>query len=205
MGSLNTVIEENMFKIRLLVILMFITMPKIQADLQDDFWQKLVSLKGQSFAGELTVGTEAGDKEFVQGGAIMHVWKVSDKVIRIPFHIGNNHSRTWVLTRTANGIRLKHDHRKQDGSDDEVTMYGGDTSAKGTPIRQEFNADKYTGALLPASAKNVWAMEVELGKRFVYELRREHQDRFFRVEFDLTKAIETPVLAWGDENQADKK
>ena len=205
MGSLNTVTEVNMLKIRLLIMLMFITIPTIQADMQDDFWQKLVSLKGQAFAGELTAGTETGDKEFVAGGAIMHVWKVSDKVIRIPFHIGNNHSRTWVLTRTADGIRLKHDHRKEDGSDDETTMYGGDTAAKGTPIRQEFKADKYTGELLPVSGKNIWAMEVELGKRFIYELRREHEDRFFRVEFDLSKAIETPVLAWGDTTQENKK
>jgi len=193
-----------MFKIRLFISLMLLTIPTIQAGMQDDFWQKLVSLKGQSFAGELTVGTEDGDKEFVEGGAIMHIWKVSDKEIRIPFHIGTNHSRTWVLTRTNDGIRLKHDHRKPDGSDDEVTMYGGDTTVKGTPIRQEFHADKYTGDLLSASAQNIWAMEVELAKRFVYELRREHQDRFFRVEFDLSKTVKTPVPAWGDEAQAAK-
>ena len=41
-------------------------------------------------------------------------------------------------------------------------------------------------------------MELELGSRFVYELRREHQDRFFRVEFDLNQPVKTPVLAWGD-------
>ena len=169
------------------------------AGLQDDFWNKLVSLHGLSFSGQLVVGTEPGDEEFMAGGGVMHISKVSETEIRIPFHIGTNHSRTWVITRTENGLRLKHDHRHEDGSDAEVTQYGGDTFAKGTPIRQEFAADKYTADLLPASAKNIWAMEVEVGKRFVYELRREPQERFFRVEFDLSGPIKTPVPAWGDE------
>jgi len=135
----------------------------------------------------------------MKGDAIMHIWKVSESEIRIPFHIGENHSRTWVITRTNNGLRLKHDHRYKDGSDDKVTQYGGDTFAEGTPIRQEFSADKYTAELLPKSGKNIWAMEIELDNRFIYELRREHEDRFFRVEFDLTTPVETPVLAWGDQ------
>ena len=180
-----------------LFLFCFITQAS-HADFQDDFWDKLVSLEGLSFAGELSIGTESSDKAFMAGGGIMHIWKVSQTEIRIPFHIGENHSRTWVITRTSNGLRLKHDHRHEDGNDDDVTQYGGDTFAKGTPIRQEFSADKYTGQLLPASAENIWAMEVEIGKRFVYELRREHQDRFFRVEFDLSKPVKTPVAAWGD-------
>lgn len=26
--------------------------------------------------------------------------------LRVPFHVGNDHARTWVLTRTATGLRL---------------------------------------------------------------------------------------------------
>lgn len=181
----------------LLLTIFFTSVSK--ADFQDDFWNHLVSLEGQAFKGQLSIGTEASDKNFMKGEAIMHIWKVSKSELRIPFHIGDNHSRTWVITRTKNGLRLKHDHRHEDGSDDKVTQYGGDTFALGTPIRQEFAADEYTGTLLPQSAKNIWAMEIESGKRFVYELRREHQNRFFRVEFDLRIPVKTPVLAWGDE------
>ena len=167
------------------------------AQFQDDFWTSLVAMEGKSFNGELVIGTEPSDKDFMKGQAIMYVWKVSDTEIKIPFHIGDDHSRTWVLRKTESGIQLKHDHRKPDGSEDAVTQYGGDTFAKGTPIRQEFKADKFTGDLLAASARNIWAMEVEPGKRFVYELRREHEDRFFRVEFDLTKEVPTPPPVWG--------
>ncbi len=188
-----------MAKIWLVLVLVFLGNSPIQADFQDDFWKQLASLEGSAFKGALSAGTEPGDKAFMSGDAIMHIWKVSDSEIRIPFHIGDNHSRTWVITRTKEGLRLKHDHRHEDGSDDKITMYGGDTFAKGTPIRQEFAADQYTANLLPKSAKNIWAMELEVGKRFVYELRREHEDRFFRVEFDLSQPVLTPVLAWGDE------
>ncbi len=168
------------------------------SDFQQIFWNKLTAMEGKAFAGKLEIGTEPSDADFMSGKAIMHIWKVSETEIRIPFHIGENRSRTWVITKTDDGLRLKHDHRKPDGSDDPVTQYGGDTFMKGTPIRQEFKADKFTGDMLPASAKNVWAIEVESNKRFVYELRREHEDRFFRVEFDLSQPIATPPLAWGD-------
>ncbi len=39
---------------------------------------------------------------------------------------------------------------------------------------------------IAASTQNVWAMEAEPGRAFAYELRRP--GRFFRVEFDLTRA-----------------
>jgi hypothetical protein len=63
----------------------------------------------------------------------MHVRVCRDDEIQIPLHVGENRSRTWILTRTAEGLRLKHDHRLEDGSDDPVTQYGGDTAADGTP------------------------------------------------------------------------
>jgi hypothetical protein len=50
-------------------------------------------------------------------------------------------SRTWVITRTATGLRLKHDYRHTDGTPDALTMYGGDTVGPGTAQRQSFPAD----------------------------------------------------------------
>lgn len=183
-----------------LSLIVHVTYAQEDRDFQSQFWNKLIAMEGKAFAGKLVIGTEPSDADFMKGAAIMHVWKVSEHEIRIPFHIGENRSRTWVLTKTDNGLRLKHDHRKPDGSDDPVTQYGGDTSNKGTPVRQEFKADEFTGAMLPASAKNIWAIEVEAMNRFVYELRREHEDRFFRVEFDLSNPVATPPRAWGDED-----
>jgi hypothetical protein len=117
-----------------------------------------------------------------------------------PFHVGEDRSRTWVLTRANGAISLKHDHRHQDGSPDALTMYGGRTLDAGTARRQAFPADPETTDLftrlnLPASLPNVWAMEIEPGRRFVYELGRP--GRLFRVEFDLSRAVPPPPPPWG--------
>ena len=76
--------------------------------------------------------------------------------VYIPFHIGANdgkwdRSRTWIITRTADGIRLKHRHRHEDGTLDSVTNYGGDTAGKGRETRQEFPVDAETIASFKAN------------------------------------------------------
>jgi len=117
--------------------------------------------------------------------------------IRVPFHVGENRSRTWVFSRTADGLRLKHDHRHEDGSEDAVTQYGGDTAEAGSSTLQEFRADAFTAELLPAAATNVWSVEIHPGQTFVYALRREGTERRFRAEFDLTAPVSAPPPPWG--------
>ena len=163
---------------------------------QDAFWASLRRLCGNAYAGRLVQGSEA-DSAFRRSELVMHVRQCSDREIRIPFHLGENRSRTWIVTRTADGLRLKHDHRHQDGSEDAITRYGGDTRGAGTAARQEFYADAHTASLIPAAATNVWTMEVIPGDRFAYALRREGTDRRFRVEFDLTRPVPAPPAPWG--------
>ena len=120
--------------------------------------------------------------------------------IEIPFHVGDDHSRTWLLTRTGSGLRLKHDHRHQDGSPDDMTMYGGDTRDVGSRERQAFPVDAESIAMfkrggLNASLDNTWAMEIH-PRTFVYELSRPN-GRLFRVEFDLTRPVDPPPTPWG--------
>ena len=165
-------------------------------DSQEAFWTALQSLCGRAFAGRLTVGGPA-DSLFERGPLTMHVRQCSDNSVRIPFHVGENRSRTWVVTRTASGLRLKHDHRHEDGSEDEITQYGGDTRDPGTATRQEFHADSLTASLIPAARTNVWTLEIVPGERAAYALRREGTDRRVRVEFDLKTPIAAPPPPWG--------
>ena len=117
--------------------------------------------------------------------------------------VGDDRSRTWVITSTAAGLRLKHDHRHRDGSSDALTMYGGDSRGQGTAVRQEFPADAASIALFTAQGRgvsntNVWAVEVG-DAVFAYELRRPPgpAERFFRVEFDLSRPVAAPPAPWG--------
>ena len=164
-----------------------------------DQFDRLAALCGNAFEGRIVSPPVAADASFAGQRLVMHVRDCSPTAIRIPFHVGDDRSRTWVVTRTPGGLRLKHDHRHRDGSEDKVTQYGGDSSAPGTATRHEFPADAFTKALLvregnTAGANNVWAIEVD-ATAFAYELRRP--GRFFRVEFDLSRPIEPPPAPWG--------
>lgn len=169
---------------------------------QTQFFDRVSALCGQAFEGRIVADTPApsGPDPFANGPLVMHVRECNEREIRIPFHVGNDRSRTWVLTRRTDGLRLKHDHRHEDGSEDALTQYGGDSASPGTATRQEFPVDAESRTLFTrtdrtVSNTNVWAMEVEPGRAFVYELARPQ--RLFRVEFDLTKPIPAPPAPWG--------
>jgi len=163
----------------------------------DSLWSALAPLCGQAFEGRVVEGTEPSDAAFRDQRLVMHVRQCSASEIRIPFHAGENRSRTWVLTRTAEGVRLKHDHRHEDGSEDRITQYGGDTRAITNPLSLDFHADEHTAELIPAAATNIWTVAIDPGRTFTYALRREAQGRRFRVEFDLTKPVAPPPAPWG--------
>lgn len=173
-------------------------------DPQVAFMERLSDLCGQAFAGRL-VSDDAADAEIAAERLVMHVADCAPDRIRIPFHVGDDRSRTWVISDTGTALLLKHDHRHADGSADVVSQYGGETADPGSATRQEFPVDAESIALferegLAASVTNVWAMEVD-DTRFAYELRRPagENERFFRAEFDLTEPVETPPRAWGSE------
>lgn len=164
---------------------------------QEAFWQALRALCGRAFAGRVVESTSATDAALAGQRLIMHVRSCGDTEIRIPFHVGENRSRTWVITRTATGLRLKHDHRHEDGSEDKVTQYGGDTAGAGEAGEQSFPADAFTANLLPAARTNVWTLRVAPGKTLSYRLVRAAEGRRFRVEFDLTRPVAAPPPPWG--------
>ena len=193
--------------------------PPDEAAPQDAFFAALTSHCGKAYAGRL-VSSDAADADFVDAPMVMHVAECSADRIAVPFHVALasedgtrewDRSRTWLITRTDTGLRLKHDHRHADGESDAVTMYGGDTSDEGTARAQDFPVDAESIALferegLSASVTNVWTVEVDPAGvedgRFAYQLRRTvaggaPEERLFRVEFDLGEEVETPPAAWG--------
>lgn len=171
---------------------------------QDAFMARLGALCGKAFAGRLVASEPAGaDSDMAGKALVMHVRRCSRDRIEVPFHVGQDRSRTWVITRTPGGLRLKHDHRHADGKPDAVTMYGGDTAEAGTPGQQAFPVDATSIATFRAngltrSVTNTWVIEVD-SARFAYELIRPAGPtaRRFRVEFDLTKPVPVPPAPWG--------
>jgi len=155
------------------------------------FFANLGELCGKRFEGRV-VSTDAADADFANKRLVMHVRDCSQGEIRIPFAVGEDRSRTWVVTKGDVNLRLKHDHRHEDGTTDVLHWYGGTAADEGETERQEFPVDAESIALFEAngasvSTTNVWAMEVHPDRMFAYELRRAN--RHFRVEFDLSKPV----------------
>ncbi len=172
--------------------------PLVSIDSHDAFFNNLKQHCGKAFAGKVTIDNQPSDK-FTNNKLIMHVRRCSDAQLQIPFHVGDDASRTWLITKTGAGLSLKHDHRNPDGSDDKSTMYGGHTIDSGWAQVQSFPADQYSKNLfvkngIPQSMGNTWHMYI-YPKQFTYRLTREGRE--FRVDFDLTKPVPLPATPWG--------
>jgi hypothetical protein len=177
------------------------------ADPQAAFMANLQQHCGRAYAGRM-VSNDAADADLAGKPMIVHFRSCTADRIEIPFHVGAadggwDRSRTWIITRTGSRLRLKHDHRHEDGSIDKVTQYGGDTAAKGTPNRQEFPVDAESIAMFRAqglgkSVTNRWVVDID-ARIYAYALRRPDgpDARNFRVEFDLTQPVAPPPAPWG--------
>ena len=167
------------------------------------FMAALASHCGKAYAGRM-VSADAADADMAGRGMVVHFRECSAGRMAIPFHVRGeggtwDRSRTWLITRTAAGLRLKHDHRHEDGTHDAVTLYGGDTADGGTATAQDFPVDAESIAMfraggLTASVTNVWRVEITPAT-YTYQLSRA--GRLFRVEFDLTRPVPPPPAPWG--------
>lgn len=172
--------------------------PVVSIASHDAFFNSIKAHCGKAFKGTITTNVPAGDS-FPTDGLVMHIRKCTDTELQIPFHVGDDASRTWIITKTGSGLTLKHDHRKQNGNFDNSTMYGGHTLDAGYDEFQAFPADEYSKQLfirsgIPQSMDNIWQVFI-YPDTFSYRLIRPARD--FRVDFDLTKPIDAPSAPWG--------
>ncbi|WP_037316452.1 hypothetical protein [Salegentibacter sp. Hel_I_6] len=163
----------------------------------EEFWSNLQNHCRKTYEGTITEGM--GNDDFDGKKLIMHVRSCEENEIKIPFFVGENKSRTWILTLEDDKIQLKHDHRQPDGSEDKITQYGGTSSNTGLANIQVFPADEETAALIPAAATNVWWITLN-EEIFSYNLKRIGSKNNFTVEFDLSKPVDTPAAPWGWED-----
>lgn len=177
----------------------------VATDPQDDFFAALSARCGKAYAGRLA-SDQTADADMRGKAMVMHIRHCTADRIEIPFHIdglgpdgGWDRSRTWIVSRTPAGLRLKHDHRHADGRPDTVTLYGGDTADGGTATRQTFPVDAESVAMFTATGRsvsntNIWSIETTAAG-FTYGLDR--QGRHFRVAFDYAKPVTPPPAPWG--------
>lgn len=164
------------------------------------FFNALAEHCGNAYPGGLTL--EPPGDEMLTGTEllIVHFRECSDDQLKLPFHIELeeveewDRSRTWIYTKHEEGLELRHDHRKPDGSDDEVTMYGGFSVEGGTALRHEFKS-------VPRSEETGifrgWRIEIVPSDRYTYGTIRG-DEWSWRIDFDLSEPLEQlPPAPWG--------
>ncbi len=156
-----------------------------------DFLQNLSAFCGHHYAGQVVFPDE--EKNPFKGQPLkIHIASCSPAVVHIPFQVGDDRSRTWVITLDEKGLLLKHDHRHEDGTPDKITEYGGYAKTGGTAFIQNFPADEYTANLIPAAATNEWTLKLSDDKKTLSYMLSRNGELRFHATFDLTKKIEQP-------------
>lgn len=160
---------------------------------QEAFLANLAQHCGQGYHGVITRRPET-DTLF-RGDEVLTVdfRRCEANRLELPFHVEENRSRTWVLTRTTAGIDLRHDHRHPDGTPESgtATWYGGHTPGDGSAERQEF---------LRVGARTGWAIEIVPHERYTYGTINDGE-WVYRLDFDLTTPVESPPAPWGHEGR----
>ncbi|NVJ66065.1 MAG: hypothetical protein HWE16_06225 [Gammaproteobacteria bacterium] len=179
-----TLLSKNLAIMALLLSVAACTSNKVNPSLstQTQFYQNLMQLCGKTFVGE-TIYPEDPSHDFAGKKLVAHFKSCSPQEIRIPFTVGEDKSRTWIISNTNKGLLLKHDHRHKDGTPDEITMYGGYAGkykeSNGSELSQHFLADEHTATLIPAAASNVWTLAYDPQKeQLTYYLERHQKPRY---------------------------
>lgn len=152
-----------------------------------EFFNAIRSLKCKTYYGKAIYMPDTTKTNDFWGKKLsFKVIKTSKPEMKLPFNVGENQTRVWVLTKTRGGIRLKHDHRHTDGSPDSITNYGGDSDQKiSTRLTQYFPADEFTSNLIPAAKTNRWIMEFSDDKKKFYYILERNKELRFKAEFNL--------------------
>ncbi len=160
----------------------------LNSETHQAFFNNLASLCGQSFAGEQLYRSHHASG-WAHLDMVMHVEVCENDRIFIPFHVGEDKSRTWMFLVEEGKLRLRHDHRYPDGTPEEESLYGGYADNSGTAFIQHFPADEYTAMLIDGGGGNIWTIMIdEEFNTFTYRLERDGEKRL-RVDFDLNNPI----------------
>ncbi|GAA4364962.1 hypothetical protein [Kangiella marina] len=150
-----------------------------------NFFKRLESMCGETLVGT-TVYPDDPSHDFAGKKLIATISECSDRIIRIPFTVGDDKSRTWIIKATGQGLLFKHDHRYPNGKPHAVTNYGGYAgsykNAHGTETKQFFIADEHTADMIPEAKSNVWMLELKPEtNELIYYLERHQKPRYKAV------------------------
>lgn len=167
-------------------------------DEQQAFWNNIQEYCGNAYRGELADATpyyQTFNAELIR----IHVRECTDNLTHISLHIDDNHSRNLLITKSGGNLLLKHDHRNEDGSEEEISQYGGFAEQPGLENRQIFWADSHTADILPDRFDNFWFLDIMNEQTLAYGVHWPKHGNSIRMEFDISEPVDPPPAPWGYE------
>lgn len=163
-------------------------------DHQTNFLANYSDYCGYAYKGHTNYVDLGSGEIFENAELTMTLANCDDEEVRIPFHVDQDTSRTWIVKMTPQGLHLSHDHRYEDGSQHDANFYGGYADQEGDTFLQYFPADHRTIADRPARSANRWAKEFDLAEmKYYYRLYLNGELRL-EAEFDLSNPVEIREL-----------
>ncbi|PKP36875.1 MAG: hypothetical protein CVT98_06895 [Bacteroidetes bacterium HGW-Bacteroidetes-15] len=159
-----------------------------KAETQQLFLKNLASLCGKSFGGTEAFVME-GRESWANKKFVMHVTLCDSNEVHIPFHLDNDHSRTWKFIMEDEGLRFRHDHRHPDGTPEDQNLYGGYADGNGTALKQFFPADQYTYDLLGDGINRQWNVILSDDLSLLSYQLLYAGELVFQADFDLTNPL----------------
>jgi hypothetical protein len=138
---------------------------------------------GQTFGGR-TIYAEETDETFEPARLYFVVQECGEDELRIPFVVGGDASRTWILRMGDEGLSFIHEHVRDDGTEYDTSGFGGHASDDGSATFQHF-PDFWTTDETPAAERRVWRLRIDREHDlFVYYLDRGGRPAY-RLVFHL--------------------
>ncbi len=167
---------------------------------QNAFWENIQQHCGNAYSGTLGDATPHYSAVANAETFTLHFFNCTENLTHIALHVDDNRSRNLMLTKTGHTLRLKHDHRYENGSEEEISQYGGEAPGTGLSHRQIFWADGFTARILPQRYDNFWFLDMMNETTFAYGVHWPKEGHSIRLEFDIANPIETPPAPWGYED-----
>jgi hypothetical protein len=164
-----------------------------QIDSQDTYRKFLANLRelcGNSYLGEPIYPLDDPEHPFYNQPILVSFSVCEENRVFMPLQVGENTSRTWQLSLSDDGLLLKHDHRHEDGTHEELSMYGGWATEEGTEWSQFFPADEETAEMLPEASTNVWNMVIHPDEGIFEYILHRHGNLRFHAVINIAEPVE---------------
>jgi len=157
------------------------------ADPSAEFVSNMQTLCGKTYTGQV-VSSDPQDESWRRETLVLGPVRCDGARMEMPLAVGEDRSRTWVITPKGENLHFFHIHAHLDGTEDAVSRYGGNAVVKSS-VQARFPADKFSQDLfvregLEVSVPNIWSFDIAPDVILAYELNRP--GRHFRAEFDLS-------------------